>query len=141
MEAANKGAYEADGVSVGLAIELPHEQKANEYLTIQDDYRYFFLRKLMFVKYAKAYVVVPGGMGTVDELSEAFVLAQTMRIDPFPIILYKSDYWMGFVDWLKKSMVKDGYIDEEEIDQLITMCDTPEDVIRVVVEFGSGKIR
>lgn len=132
MEAGNKGAKEAGGVSVGLTIELPHEQKCNEYVTVHSDYRYFFLRKLMFVKYAQAYVVMPGGMGTIDELAEAFVLAQTERIEPFPIILYDSAYWKGLIVWLKKTMVKEGYISEEEISGLITLCDTPDEVISAI---------
>jgi len=139
MEAANKGAFENGGTSVGLTIELPHEQETNSYLTVHDDYRYFFLRKLMFVKYAQAYVVVPGGMGTIDELSEAFVLVQTLRIDPFPIILYQSAFWKGLLDWLRSRMVEDGYIRREEIDGLLTVCDTPEDVVRAVVEHASRR--
>ena len=132
MEAANKGAFEAGGTSVGLHIELPHEQGCNEYVKIRSNYRYFFLRKLMFVKYAQAYVVMPGGMGTIDELSEAFVLAQTSRIKPLPIILYQSAYWKGFLDWMRQSMVHDGYIGHEEIDALVTLCDTPEEVVREI---------
>ncbi|MDR3358962.1 MAG: TIGR00730 family Rossman fold protein [Desulfovibrio sp.] len=137
MEAANKGAHEAGGVSVGLHIHLPHEQGCNQYVTTQCDFKYFFVRKLMFVKYAMAYVVMPGGMGTIDELSEAFVLAQTGRIRPFPIILYDSGYWDGLLKWMRTSMTGDGFIRKEEIDRLITVCDTPEDVVshlsRVIV--------
>lgn len=132
MEAANKGATEADGVSVGLHILLPHEQGCNKYVKTRCNFRYFFIRKLMFVKYAMAYVVMPGGMGTIDELSEAFVLAQTGRIKPLPIILYKGEFWNGLVDWIKNSMVKDGYMRCEEWDKLITICDTPEDVVRTI---------
>ena len=127
MEAGNKGAVEAGGTSVGLNIDLPHEQESNPYVRIRCDFRYFFVRKLMFVKYAMAYVVMPGGMGTIDELSEAFVLAQTRRIKPFPIILYDSSYWSGLLDWLRSTMVKRGFIGEEELD-LITVKDTPEEV-------------
>ena len=104
MEAANKGAAEAGGVSVGLHIELPHEQGCNQYVKTRCNFRYFFTRKFMFVKYAMAYVVMPGGMGTIDELSEAFVLAQTGRIRPFPIILYNASYWSGLLEWLRTSM-------------------------------------
>lgn len=129
MEAANKGATEAGGVSVGLHIHLPHEQGCNQYVKTRCNFRYFFIRKLMFVKYAMAYVVMPGGMGTIDELSEAFVLAQTKRIKPFPIILYDSRYWSGLLEWLRKTMVADGYINESEVDKLITVCDTPEEVV------------
>lgn len=130
MEAANKGAAEAGGTSVGLHIQLPHEQGCNQYVRTRCNFRYFFIRKLMFVKYAMAYVVMPGGMGTIDELSEAFVLAQTRRIKPFPIVLYDSHYWGGLLDWLKKSMVGNGYISAEEIDNLVTLCDSPEEVVR-----------
>lgn len=129
MEAANKGAYEEGGVSVGLHIELPHEQGCNQYVKTRCNFRYFFIRKFMFVKYATAYVVMPGGMGTIDELSEAFVLAQTGRTRPFPVILYDSAYWKGLVDWLRQSMAERGFIGESEIDRLVTLCDTPEQVV------------
>ena len=137
MEAANKGAYEAGGVSVGLHIQLPHEQGCNKYVKTRCNFKYFFIRKFMFVKYAMAYVVMPGGMGTIDELSEAFVLAQTGRTRPFPIILYDSSYWSGLLEWLRKTMAARGFIKEAEIDKLITVCDTPEEVVnylcRVIV--------
>ncbi len=128
MEAGNKGAYEAGGTSVGLHIHLPHEQGCNKYVKTRCNFRYFFLRKLMFVKYAMAYVVMPGGMGTIDELSEAFVLAQTGRIKPFPIILYDGSFWNGLLDWLKSTMVERGYIKEHELD-LLTVLDTPDEVV------------
>ncbi len=129
MEAANKGASEAGGESVGLHIHLPHEQGCNKYVKTRCNFRYFFIRKFMFVKYAMAYVVMPGGMGTIDELSEAFVLAQTGRTRPFPIILYDSRYWSGFLEWLRNSMVAGGFIQEAEIQKLVTVCDTPEEVV------------
>ncbi|MEG2172926.1 MAG: TIGR00730 family Rossman fold protein [Desulfovibrionaceae bacterium] len=129
MEAANKGATEANGTSVGLHIQLPHEQGCNAYVKTRCNFRYFFVRKLMFVKYAMAYVVMPGGMGTIDELSEAFVLAQTKRIKPFPIILYDSRFWSGFLEWLRNTMVANGYIGEGEVEKLITVCDSPEEVV------------
>ncbi len=132
MEAANKGAYEAGGPSIGLGIELPHEQGFNPYVSTKCEFRYFFVRKLMFVKYAMSYVVMPGGMGTIDELSEAFVLAQTDRIKSFPIILYDSNYWGGLLDWLKTSMVEHGYISADEIDKHIIVCDTPEEVVNYI---------
>ncbi len=131
MEAANKGATEAGGESVGLHIHLPHEQQSNQYVKTRCDFRYFFVRKLMFVRYAMAYVVMPGGMGTIDELSEAFVLAQTNRIKPFPIILYDSAYWSGMFDWLKNSMAREGYIREEELG-LMVMKDSPESVVEYI---------
>lgn len=132
MEAGNKGATEAGGTSVGLHIELPHEQDCNKYVRTRCNFRYFFVRKLMFVKYAQAYVVMPGGMGTIDELSEAFVLAQTGRIKPFPIILYKGSFWAGLLEWLKTSMVGAGFIRAEEIDDLLTICETPEEVVTTI---------
>ena len=128
MEAANKGAYDAGGVSVGLHIQLPHEQGCNQYVKTRCNFRYFFIRKFMFVKYAMAYVVMPGVMGTIDELSEAFVLAQTGRTRAFPIVLYDSSFWSGMVEWLRKNMAARGFIKETEIDRLITVCDTPEEV-------------
>lgn len=131
MEAGNRGASDAGGESIGLHIHLPNEQEPNKYLKTRCDFRYFFVRKLMFVKYSMAYVVMPGGMGTVDELSEAFVLAQTNRIKPFPIILYDSSFWNGFVDWLKNTMIKRGYMSEEELD-LITVIDSPDEVVSYI---------
>ena len=128
MEAGNKGAVAGKGPSIGLHIHLPHEQICNEYVKIRCGFRYFFVRKLMFIKYAMAYVVMPGGMGTIDELSEAFVLAQTHRIKPFPIILYGSGYWQGFVEWLRARMVGEGYINDEELD-LLAVKDSPHDVV------------
>lgn len=129
MEAANKGATEAGGVSVGLHIRLPQEQNCNPYVTTRCNFRYFFIRKFMFVKYARAYIVMPGGMGTIDELSEAFVLAQTGRSRPFPILLYDSGFWSGFMDWLGESMVKRGFIRKEEIEKQIAMFDKVEDIV------------
>ena len=129
MEAANKGAVEGGGPSVGLHIHLPHEQGCNDYVRIRCNFRYFFIRKLMFVKYARAYVVMPGGMGTIDELCEAFVLAQTGRIKPFPIVLYDGSYWKGFLEWLKKAMVARNFITEDEIDKLVVALDTPQEVV------------
>ena len=136
MEAANKGAVEANGVSIGLHIHLPKEQGCNEYVRLRCNFRYFFVRKLMCVKYAKAYVVMPGGMGTIDEFSEAFVLAQTHRIKPFPIILYNRKYWAGLIDWLKKSMAAGGFITEKEIDRLVTILDTPQEVIDTLSRYN-----
>lgn len=137
MEAANKGASEAGGVSVGLHIKLPFEQNCNPYVKIRCNFRYFFIRKFMFVKYARAYVVMPGGMGTIDELSESFVLAQTGRSKPFPIILYDSDFWDGFLGWLRLKMAGGNFIREEEINRLITLCNTPEETtayIRQIIQ-------
>lgn len=131
MEAGNKGACEAGGTSVGLHIHLPMEQGANPFVTTRCDFRYFFVRKLMFIKYAMAYVVMPGGVGTLDELTEAFVLTQTHRIKPFPIVLYKSDYWNGLLNWIRDKMVAYDCIREEEMD-LVTVQDTPEQVVAYI---------
>lgn len=131
MEAANKGAFEAGGESIGLHIHLPHEQGCNQYVKTRCNFRYFFIRKFMFVKYAMAYVVMPGGVGTMDELFEAFVLIQTKRIKPFPLVLYGSAFWAGLLDWMKSTMVSHGFMNEEELD-LITMCDTPEEVVQFI---------
>jgi len=127
MEAGNRGAKDAGGVSVGLNIRLPFEQAANTHQTVPMEFNYFFVRKLMFVKYAMAYVVMPGGVGTLDELSEAAVLTQTKRIRPFPIILYKRDYWAGLLDWMRGTMARHGFVREEELD-IFTILDTPEEV-------------
>lgn len=132
MEAANKGACEAGGESVGLHIHLPQEQACNKYVKTRCDFRYFFVRKFMFIKYSMGYVVMPGGMGTVDEFSEAFVLAQTGRARAFPIILYDSTYWNGLLEWMRKGMATGGYVRESEIDRLVSLCDTPEEVVALV---------
>jgi len=126
MEAANKGAGKAGGPSVGLHIHLPFEQGANDYLTLRCDFRYFFVRKLMFVKYAMAYIAMPGGFGTLDELSEALLLIQTKRIKPFPIILMGSEYWAGLTDWLQSRLLAEGAVDPEDL-ELFTVMDSPED--------------
>jgi uncharacterized protein (TIGR00730 family) len=129
MEAANKGAAEAGGASIGLRIDLPFEQSCNPYVKTRLDFHYFFARKLMFVKYAAAYVVMPGGMGTLDEFSEAFVLTQTGRIRPFPVILYGSGYWKGLLDWMRDAMVGGGYVREREILDCCSLCDSPEETL------------
>ena len=134
MEAGNRGAKEANGVSVGLHIELPHEQEPNPFLTLRCNFRYFFLRKLMFVKYAFAFVVMPGGFGTLDELFDAAVLVQTHKISKFPIILYDSTYWKGMIDWVRSQMMTRGYLREEELD-MFTICDSPEQVMSVIKDY------
>lgn len=131
MEAGNRGATAAGGPSVGLHIQLPLEENANTAMQTRCSFRYFFVRKLMFVKYAIAYVVMPGGAGTLDELFEAFVLVQTNRIKPFPIILYGREYWSGLLDWMRTRMVEGGFIREEEID-ILTVCDTPQEVLQQI---------
>lgn len=128
MEAGNKGAFEAGGQSVGLHIHLPLEQKNNQYLTTRCDFRYFFVRKLMFIKYAMAYIALPGGFGTLDELSEALVLIQTKRIKAFPIVLLGTEFWGGLVDWFKKRLVVDGYCNEKDL-SLFLVTDSIEEAV------------
>jgi uncharacterized protein (TIGR00730 family) len=128
MEAGNKGAAGAGGVSVGLSIELPLEQGTNRYATTVLDFRYFFSRKVMFVKYAMAFVILPGGFGTLDELFEALTLIQTQRIKPFPVILVDSKYWSGLVEWLRGVVAKEGKIEPNDLD-LFVICDEPEEVV------------
>ncbi|RLC21282.1 MAG: TIGR00730 family Rossman fold protein [Deltaproteobacteria bacterium] len=131
MEAANKGAAEAGGASVGLNIVLPFEQQPNPYANIKVDFKYFFIRKVMFVKYATAYIIMPGGYGTLDELFEAVTLVQTHRIKPLPIILVGTDYWSGLIEWIKARMLDGGRISPEDID-ILQIVDEPEDVIKIV---------
>jgi uncharacterized protein (TIGR00730 family) len=134
MEAANKGAAEAGGQSVGLNIHLPYEQKPNPYANIHLDYKYFFVRKVMFVKYAVAYVIMPGGFGTMDELFEALTLIQTKKIKSFPLIMMGSEYWQGLIDWLKNTMVKEGKILPVNM-ELIQIVDEPEEVVRLIKKY------
>jgi hypothetical protein len=131
MEAANKGAAEAGGVSVGLNISLPFEQKPNPYANIQLQFHYFFVRKVMFVKYAMAYIIMPGGFGTLDELFEAVTLIQTHRIRPLPVILMGSDYWGGLVDWIHARLLEEKLISQEDID-IFQVIDEPEEVVKAV---------
>ena len=134
MEAANKGAGEAGGKSVGMNIQLPFEQKPNPYANIHLHYKYFFIRKVMFVKYAVAYVILPGGFGTMDELFEALTLIQTRKIKPFPLILMGSEYWQGLIDWLKNRMLKEGKILPADLD-LIQIVDEPEEVVKLIKKY------
>jgi len=131
MEAANKGASEAGGTSVGLNIVLPFEQKPNKYSNINLDFNYFFIRKVMFIKYAFAYIILPGGFGTLDELFEAVTLVQTRRIRPFPIILVDSDYWSGLKDWIKSRLFEKNRISPEDFD-ILQVIDEPEEVVNTV---------
>ncbi|AGW15164.1 LOG family protein [Megalodesulfovibrio gigas] len=131
MEAGNRGAAEAGGPSVGLNIELPHEQAPNPFQTVRCSFNYFFVRKIMFVKYAMAYVVMPGGVGTLDELFEAAVLSQTKRIKPFPIILYQESFWGGLMGWIRETMCSRGFINEEEL-EMFTILNTPEEVVQYI---------
>lgn len=134
MEAGNRGATNAKGESIGLNIELPFEQKANRYVKTLINFHYFFCRKVMFVKYAKAFVIFPGGFGTMDEFFESITLIQTERIEKFPVILVDSHYWKGLVDWLKNNMLKERNINPEDLN-IFTIVDTPEEVIKVIKDF------
>src|SRR5487761_772805 len=133
MEAANKGASEAGGVSVGLGIELPLESGLNDYVNVGVEFRYFFVRKTIFVKYSQAFVVLPGGYGTMDELFEALTLVATGKITMFPIVLIGRDYWAGLLDWLRDSMLATGYIGENELG-LLRVADEPEEVVKIIKE-------
>ena len=131
MEAGNKGARDAGGKSVGLNIKLPEEKGPNPYQTLSLDFRYFFLRKLMFVKYAMAFIILPGGFGTIDELFEALTLMQTDKIKRFPLYLVGSDFWGGLVDWLRETVIKRGLLHEEEL-SLLTVIDDPDELVRQI---------
>ncbi|MDJ0783290.1 MAG: TIGR00730 family Rossman fold protein [Desulfosarcinaceae bacterium] len=133
MAAGNKGAAEAEGTSVGLNIQLPFEQAPNPYANVQLDFRYFFIRKLMFVKFAAAYVAMPGGFGTLDELFEVVTLIQTHRIKPFPIICVGSDYWSGLLEWVKDRMLTQKLISPEDLD-IIQVIDDPAEVVEAVTK-------
>lgn len=134
MEAANKGTKRAGGRSIGLNIHIPSEQKPNPYVDILLEFRYFFVRKVMFVKYAKAFVILPGGYGTLDEFTEALNLIQTERIPKFPIVLFGSEYWEGLTDWLKNTVLKNGNIDAKDL-KLFTVVDSPKEVVKVIKQF------
>jgi len=139
MEAANKGAYDAGGVSVGLGIELPHEQRINDYCNIALNFRYFFARKLMFVKYAEGFVIFPGGYGTFDELFEALVLVQTGKIDHFPVILFGSEYWKPLIAWLSTAVMEHKMIAPVDID-LFRVTDDLDDVVAWIEKsFGEAE--
>lgn len=139
MEAANKGAYEGKGKSVGLNIDLEFEQHPNQF--IDNDkvvtFDYFFVRKVMLMKYSQAFIVLPGGFGTFDELFEALTLTQTKKVNPFPIILVGKSYWIGLVEWIKSSVLKEGNISEKDID-LIQLVDTSEEALQIVEKFYSN---
>ena len=131
MAAANKGATEAGGLSIGLNIELPHEQLPNPYANLQLDFHYFFIRKVVFVKYSQAYIILPGGFGTMDELFEALTLIQTQRIRPFPAFLMGSDYWSGLMSWMRDRMMAKNYIAPDDLD-FLTVMDHPEEVVKSI---------
>jgi len=127
MEAANKGASEAGGTSVGLNIILPHEQEPNPYTNVSLEFKYFFIRKVMFVKYATAYIIMPGGLGTLDELFEAVTLIQTQRIKFLPVILLGSEYWSGLIDWIRERLLDEKMISDKDID-IMKIMDDPEEI-------------
>jgi uncharacterized protein (TIGR00730 family) len=131
MEAANKGALEAGVTSVGLNIDLPEEQPCNVYANKSITFHHFFARKVMLVKYAIAFVIMPGGLGTLDELTEVLTLIQTHKIKPFPVIIFDSQYWKGFLDWLERTVLAKGCISQQDLDLLI-VCDHPDEVIETV---------
>ena len=134
MEAVNKGAFEAGGQSIGVCIELPREEKPNAYLTRVVSFRYFFVRKVMFVKYTKAFVILPGGFGTLDELFEALTLIQTKKVPGFPVILAGDDqYWDGLIDWLKGSLLSRGKVSPEDV-AMLQRARTPEEVVLLVAK-------
>jgi uncharacterized protein (TIGR00730 family) len=134
MEAANKGAKKAGGESLGLNILIPLEQKPNKYITLPLEFRYFFIRKFMFAKHSKAFIVFPGGFGTLDELFEALALIQTKRVRPFPVVLVGKSYWQGMTDWIKKKCLALDAIDKKDLD-IFVVLDDPEKMVKYVNEF------
>jgi uncharacterized protein (TIGR00730 family) len=137
MEAANRGAFEAGGLSIGCNIELPFEQRANAYQTLSLTFKYFFVRKMMFVKYSLAFIIFPGGFGTFDELFEALTLIQTRKIRNFPIVLFGSSYWKGMLDWFRAVVLPDGKISEHDMD-MFHLTDSPAEVVEIVMKSQSS---
>jgi uncharacterized protein (TIGR00730 family) len=138
MAAANKGAFESKTKSVGLNIRLPHEQTANPYQDVMLDYRYFFVRKVMFVKHSMGYVCMPGGFGTMDEFFESLTLMQTGKIYPMPMILFGVDYWQGLIDWMRKTMLPAGAVSEGDFD-FVTLTDDLDQVVETMVKHREWK--
>ena len=134
MEAGNKGAKEGGAKSVGLNIQLPLEQCPNPYATLKLDFQYFFVRKVMFVKYAQAYIGMPGGFGTMDEIFEALTLIQTRRIKPFPVILVGTQYWKGLLEWVRNTLLSGNYISPDDLDYL-TLLDDPDEVVHTIKKY------
>jgi uncharacterized protein (TIGR00730 family) len=132
MEAANRGAVEGNGVSVGLGIELPFEQGLNQWVDLGINFRYFFARKTMFVKYAQGFIVLPGGLGTLDELFEAMVLVQTQKVTSFPIVLLSTSFWGPMIEWIKGTLVAEGMVSEKDLD-LVQVVDSPEEAVSLVL--------
>jgi uncharacterized protein (TIGR00730 family) len=137
MEAANKGAFEAGGTSIGCNIELPHEQRPNAYQTLSLTFKYFFVRKMMFVKYSTAFIIFPGGFGTLDEMFEALTLIQTEKVRDFPVVLFGSEYWQELLDWVKNVLLKRGMISERDL-QRLHLTDSPLRVVEIVKEVESA---
>ena len=131
MEAANRGAFEAGGTSVGCNIELPHEQGSNPYLTLSLKFKYFFVRKMMFVKYADAFIIFPGGFGTLDELFESLTLIQTRKIRDFPVVLFGSEYWRGMLEWIKGPVLSEAKIAEHDL-SLLHLADSPSQIVEII---------
>ena len=140
MEAANRGAFEAGGLSIGCNIELPFEQRPNQYQTRSLRFKYFFVRKMMFVKYSLGFVIFPGGFGTFDELFEALTLIQTKKIRDFPVVLFGSEYWTGLLNWLRDVVLIDGKIGEHDL-KLFHITDSPEEVVKIVTKSGLSQDR
>jgi len=137
MEAANRGAFEAGGLSIGCNIELPFEQRPNAYQTLSLTFKYFFVRKMMFVKYSLAFVIFPGGFGTLDELFEALTLIQTKKIRNFPIVLFGTRYWSGMLDWLRAEVLSSGKVSEHDLD-IFHVTDSPAEVVEIVTRSQSS---
>ena len=137
MEAANRGAKEAGGESIGLNIELPFEQKPNEYIDADKlmTFHHFFVRKVMFVKYAQGFVVMPGGYGTLDEFSEAITLIQTQKTKPFPVVLMGSSYWKKLLEWMQETALKENCISKKDL-EIFHVCDKPEEAVSIIKDFG-----
>lgn len=133
MEAANKGAHEGDGLSVGLGIELPHEQGLNKYVDLGLNFRYFFARKTMFLKYSQAFVCLPGGMGTMDEFFEVLCMVQTGKVTNYPIVLMGTEYWSGLLEWIKNTLAAGGYINEDD-QELFLLTDDPDEAVAHIIE-------
>ncbi len=140
MEAGSKGAIEAKGQSIGLNIELPFEQVPNKYLTTFINFHYFFCRKFMFLKYASAFVIFPGGYGTLDEFTESINLIQTKRMEGFPVVLVGSDYWKGFIDWMGKVLLKEKCIDAADLN-IFQVVNKPEEVVAVIKKFYAKRVK
>jgi uncharacterized protein (TIGR00730 family) len=140
MEAANRGCLEAGGLSVGCNIELPNEQSLNDYVEIGIEFRHFFVRKMMFVRYARGFVIFPGGFGTLDELFESVTLAQTGKIDPFPVVLFGSEYWGGLLDWLRKGALRLGLVSEDDL-ALVCVTDDAEEAAELATKGALLEVR